>query len=586
MPSEEREKYMSRLQNYTSLQKRLRPTSDFQQPTLEALEQRVLMSAVVEATAELEESSSTVLLSADALAADDIYEDNDDFHSAAPIGEGVTSGLKSLDPDIFQIYLEQDELLLTVTPEGLVHYIASPAQLIVAGEGVWPEHNTVWWVAEQSGWHRIIVPEQQPDDYSLNVSIQRAPAAPTDLVATDGGHANKIELSWSHEASSYQILKFEVWRATVDDINAAELIMPWVTATTVVDESVVQGQEYFYWIRASAQRVDDQIVTSEFSASDAGLAAASKILWQNPRNGAARIWLMDGGTRINVSDPLLSRHRQWKTVGLADFNSDGEKDLLHRNLRSGRNRLWLMNGDQKVEALEIEPLKNKKWSIGAVADFDGDGHADILWRHDRGGWMKIWLMEGADKIDQVSVQRWKSDWTLVGAADFDGDGGEDLLWHRTGTGRSRVWLMDGTDKSSQVNLPRWHGVWAVAGVGDLDGDNDADLLWHHTRRARNHIWYMDGLEKVNATKLQTTAPVGEGSSITLAASLPSSDQLTSTATGSTAASLTDSSAAAPTQDLLASGNVTQETTWNAESSDLLAQLVQPRTTSFWDQLMR
>ena len=62
---------------------------------------------------------------------------------------------------------------------------------------------------------------------------------------------------------------------------------------------------------------------------------------------------------------------------------------------SGHNLIWLMNGAAPTGALWWLPTVPASWTIeGTVADFDNDGNPDILWRETSNGWNIIWQMNG------------------------------------------------------------------------------------------------------------------------------------------------------------------------------------------------
>ena len=55
---------------------------------------------------------------------------------------------------------------------------------------------------------------------------------------------------------------------------------------------------------------------------------------------------------------------------------------------AGNLGIWLMNGTQILQAAGIGNVPTN-WSVAGTADFNGDGNSDILWR-DTGGSVGIW----------------------------------------------------------------------------------------------------------------------------------------------------------------------------------------------------
>ncbi len=137
--------------------------------------------------------------------------------------------------------------------------------------------------------------------------------------------------------------------------------------------------------------------------------------------GLLRAWLMNG---IMVTDTvlLLSGERLtpgWRVTGIGDFNHDGNSDLILQNAK-GLIEIQLMNG---LETLGSDPVSNglplaKNWRVAGVADFDGDGELDILLQHST-GYMAVWFMHGTDFIKSVYLNDGKKinpGWRIIGVA--------------------------------------------------------------------------------------------------------------------------------------------------------------------------
>jgi hypothetical protein len=191
------------------------------------------------------------------------------------------------------------------------------------------------------------------------------------------------------------------------------------------------------------------------------------LLWRDISTGRTTIWYMTGPTwnggyadvEPTLSDP------NWSIVGIADFNRDGSQDLLWRNSSTGRTTIWYMTGPTwNGGYADVEPtLSDQSWSIIGIADFNRDGNPDLLWRNSSSGRTTIWYMTGptwnggyADVEPTVS----DPDWQIVAIRDFNNDGSPDLLWRNTSSDpgnpnayRTTVWYMNG---------PTWNGNW-----GDL-----------------------------------------------------------------------------------------------------------------------
>lgn len=94
----------------------------------------------------------------------------------------------------------------------------------------------------------------------------------------------------------------------------------------------------------------------------------------------------------------------------ADFDGDGNLDLLWRNLATGANQLWLRDSEGTfIGGGNILPLADWDWQIVGTPDADGDGKAEILWRDRTTGDPQLWHMDDIRQwvnADGDRVARW------------------------------------------------------------------------------------------------------------------------------------------------------------------------------------
>jgi hypothetical protein len=122
------------------------------------------------------------------------------------------------------------------------------------------------------------------------------------------------------------------------------------------------------------------------------------ILWRHALSGRNVVWLMDGATRLSGQflTPDTVADTGWQMAGAADFNSDGKPDIVWRHVVSGKAVVWLMDGTTRISGLFPTPagLSDANWQLASVADFDDDGQPDLLWHHATSGKNVAWLMNG------------------------------------------------------------------------------------------------------------------------------------------------------------------------------------------------
>jgi hypothetical protein len=185
---------------------------------------------------------------------------------------------------------------------------------------------------------------------------------------------------------------------------------------------------------------------------------------------------------------------------VADFDGDGQPDIVWRNTATGDVYIYYMGGTGGRTVLSggVIPGAPTIWSIAGVADFDGDGHPDILWRNSSTGDAYIYYMGGTGGRTVLSggaVPGAPTNWTIVGVADFDRDGHPDILWHNTSTGDNYIYYMGGTGGRTVLSGGALVGaptVWTVGAVADLNGDGHPDVVWRNSTTGDAYVFYLTG----------------------------------------------------------------------------------------------
>jgi hypothetical protein len=234
------------------------------------------------------------------------------------------------------------------------------------------------------------------------------------------------------------------------------------------------------------------------------------IFWRNGSTNA--VWVMDGVSySSSISLPSLS-DLNWKMVGSADLNHDGQIDLLWRHATNGVNAVWFLSGSTFLSAAYIQPLSDTNWVIVATGYFGGanDKSPDLLWRHEVTGDNAIWHLDGTTLVSTQLIQEVPDlNWKIVGTGDFNGDGHTDILW-RHSIGLNGVWYMQGgTYVTSGWLQSESDSNWQIVGTGYFSGTNDntIDLLWRYSTNGDNAIWQLSGIS-IASTHTVTSAPVG------------------------------------------------------------------------------
>jgi hypothetical protein len=153
-----------------------------------------------------------------------------------------------------------------------------------------------------------------------------------------------------------------------------------------------------------------------------------------------------------------------------------------------------MHGTTILSAVSLGAPVPTNWRIHGLADFNGDGNTDLLWRDYNTGNNGIWFMNGTTVLSTASLPNMAGrNLKIHGAADFNQDGHVDLLWRNSLTGENFVWLMNHTAVSSIQLLPSVDLAWELQGIGDMNGDGQPDLIWQHCATSALGVWVMKGL---------------------------------------------------------------------------------------------
>lgn len=183
----------------------------------------------------------------------------------------------------------------------------------------------------------------------------------------------------------------------------------------------------------------------------------------------------------------------------SDMNHDGIADMMARNndaASGGTNFQGQMTGTGGISWLGLQsvPWDDCRWFMVAAADFDLDGNKDIVWQGFGCNLISIWHMNGTTHVGTDSVLTGPgTGWTIVTANDFNGDLMPDLLISTQG-GIVQFWNMNRESVISTrvVTLPS--GFAFVGTAADPDDNGRYDLIARSGTAWR--ILYLDGTESI------------------------------------------------------------------------------------------
>ena len=170
----------------------------------------------------------------------------------------------------------------------------------------------------------------------------------------------------------------------------------------------------------------------------------------------------DRATPVSDAHLLNVPDLNWDLVGTADFNQDSNTDILLRHQLAGVNLVWEIDGSNIIQATPLTPIEDTNWKIAAVDDFNQDGKADLLLRHQLAGINLIRQMDGYTVLGDITLTDVPdSNWLISGAHDFNRDGSSDVIWRHQVTGDVLAWQMNGTQHVQDHHLGQVDMTWKL-----------------------------------------------------------------------------------------------------------------------------
>jgi hypothetical protein len=293
-----------------------------------------------------------------------------------------------------------------------------------------------------------------------------------------------------------------------------------VTLTPVAAE----GWQFSGWT-GDADCSDGMVTMSRARACEATFLDSSAgpvdytLFWQHETTGSVLSWGLRGATRVAAYavTPGGVGDADWKVVGSADFNGDGEVDLLWQNQRTTKLSVWYLRNATFAGAgsLSVGSVSDTNWKVRGVADVNADGKPDIIWHHQQDGRRAAWLLNGTTVVKVWTIwgpwegsydtqDRTDPVWKIAGVADFTRDGYADLLWQNTQTGALVVWMLLDAGycrtlplSISSVSDPNW----SVRAIVDTNDDRHPDIVWQHNVTGEMVIWLMKETSVIGVRRL-------------------------------------------------------------------------------------
>lgn len=202
------------------------------------------------------------------------------------------------------------------------------------------------------------------------------------------------------------------------------------------------------------------------------------VIWRGGTSGVLVGVSLGTGSGSNVGFAPLTLlpnvPATWQIVGVEDFTGDGKSDILfYTEQFGGYLYIWEMDGTTVANTFPVGGPGTTNWKVVGVADADNDGDPDIYWRSITTNSLYVWEMNGtAFDAAQFITRINRLEWRIPGVADYTDDGIADLLLRATDTGQNILWTYDGAGgvTASSINTVVPPTDWQIVGTDTTDYD--------------------------------------------------------------------------------------------------------------------
>ena len=165
-------------------------------------------------------------------------------------------------------------------------------------------------------------------------------------------------------------------------------------------------------------------------------------IWQSVSTGGVFVWYLGGpqGVTFLGGEWITTALPGWNVVCMADLNHDGTPDLVLQNTSLGTMEVWHMGGATGTTPptqARLLPIVTPGYTAVGMADFNGDGNLDLVLQNDSSGEISVWYLGPLSTTylgTYTVLSPGAPGWRAAALADLDKNGKPDLIWQNDSLG--------------------------------------------------------------------------------------------------------------------------------------------------------
>ena len=195
--------------------------------------------------------------------------------------------------------------------------------------------------------------------------------------------------------------------------------------------------------------------------------------WDNSSTKSEVAWWENNGSQSFTKHLVSNTMDQSPFISSADFDSDGDLDLVVADEVPGEVYWFQNDGNMAFEMFTIDESFSSAHTLN-IGDLDLDGDQDIMVNAWTGG--QAWYKNDGQGVFEKQSLPSLSGAMWIDMADLDMDGDNDIIAVGSGSTRIALYNNDGNQRFSKQNTSGTISSGFGLSIADLDNDIDLDIV--------------------------------------------------------------------------------------------------------------